>query len=144
MSDEAMKKALDQMIQENAATEPAPEPVVLAEPVPEEVDPLAHLIGQGNDCEQVDPFTAMLDSLLAQENMSKNDEITTKKQPDSEPHEWEFKKTTVFEDDLCEVICKKCYRSMKMDRLESFTEAQTKHQVNPDCSLDVMTGVMAT
>lgn len=142
MSDEAMKKALDQMIADA-------EPVVLAEPVvtqpePVEVDPLAHLIGQGNDCEQVDPFTAMLDGLLAQEGMSKDDEVTTKKQPESEPHEWEFKKTTIFEDDLCEVICKKCFRQMKMDRLESFTEAQTKHGINPDCSMDVMDGVYNT
>ena len=123
-------------------TLPAPPEPAPPEPAPEPVDPLAHLIGRQDPDLDRDPFAAMLDGMLAQEGMSKDDEPAERKQPDFEFHEWEFKKEVVYEDDEVEVICKKCFRQMRMKRTQTTNQAMEAHQVNPDCSLQITSEVM--
>jgi hypothetical protein len=129
--------------EEDGPDEPADPALVETLPAPEEpADPLAHLIGRQDPDLDKDPFAAMLDGMLAAEGMSREDEPAERKQADFAEHEWEFKKEVVFEDDDVEVICKKCFRQMRMKRTQTTNEAMAAHQVNADCSLQITSEVM--
>ncbi len=142
-TDDILKKQLDAMLAE------APQPAAVAgkevpavEAAPAPVDPLAHLIGQANPDADRDPFSMMLDGMLAEEGLSKDTEIAERKTEGFEQHEWEFKSEVKYEDDLVEVICKKCFRQMRMDRHQTTSEAMQAHQVNPDCGMGITSEVM--
>ena len=94
-----MQDALDTMLAKAQAEEagetspdtlPAPE-----ETPPEPVDPLAHLIGTHNPDADRDPFSMLLDGMLAEEGLCKDTPTEERKRPEFEEHEWEFKKEKI-------------------------------------------------
>jgi hypothetical protein len=149
-SDNILKKQLDEMLA--GAETPQEAPAVAAavastlpasaEDAPDAHDPLAHLIGRQDSDFNRDPFASMLDDMLAQEGMSKETETPEHKTDGFEQHEWEFKKELKYEEDLVEVICKKCSCHMRMRRDQTWYEAMETHQVNPDCGMSIASNVM--
>jgi hypothetical protein len=137
---------LDKMIAEAQANPTVAGTVsdTLVPPAPDTtpiLDPLAHLIGGTDPNVDRDPFTLELDALLAQEGLSKETE-TQPKTEGYEAHEWEFKETLIYEDDVVEAVCKKCFRQMRMNRAHTWAEAMEHHKVNPDCGMGVTAEVM--
>ena len=76
----------------------------------------------------------MLDGMLADEGLSKESEVTERKQPGYAEHEWEFKKECIYEDDEVEMICKKCFRQLRMNRTQTTNEAVDAHEINRNCA----------
>lgn len=146
--DDILKKQLDDMLQGDEQPQEVPAAAVAttlpapAEEAPAEPDPLAHLIGRQDPDADRDPFSMLLDDMLAQEGMSKDTEQAERKTQGFEEHEWEFKKEVQYEDDLVEVVCKKCFRQMRMTREQTTNQAMEAHQINPDCGMGVASEVM--
>ena len=150
MSNDAFKSMLDSLTTEDAPAAEAPPPVA-----PEDVptiegngladdDPYKHLVGRvvTND-EIADPFSAMLDGMLASEGMDKNTP-TADKNPEAENHNWESDKDAIYEQDEILMTCSKCCRTMRVSRHESLNEAMDRHQVARDCSMQTVGEIMDT
>jgi hypothetical protein len=127
-----MKNQLDEMLGSEA---PVEEPV-------EEMDPFSHLIGKTVSDADADPFALMLDGMLAGEGLSKETETPQLKTEGYEEHEWELKSELVYEEDLVEAICKKCFRQMRIPRTSTWSEAMLEHNVNPNCGQGLAADVM--
>mgnify|MGYP001454401612 CR=1 FL=1 len=139
MNDDVMKKQLDAML---SGAEPSAQPEAV--PVQEEppFDPLTHLIGNTDPDADKDPFTMMLDGMLAGEGLNKETETPEYKTASFEEHEWELKEELVYEDDVINAICKKCFRQMRMNRQQTWNGAQMAHGINSDCGQGVAADVM--
>lgn len=113
----------------------------MTDPEKPEVDPLEHLIGQG-DGDRKDPFAAMLDELLAAEGRSIAEEII--KNPENEDHEWEEDRAVLYGSDAYVMTCRKCFRTMEVGRSETLGQAMQRHTIAADCSLQVAAEVMGS
>lgn len=145
MSKDAFKDMLDGLVQPEEA--PTVAPVVEAVPTQEgnglaDDDPYKHLVGcQANISDLQDPFSAMLDGMLASEGMDKNTE-TADKNPEPEFHNWESDKIAIYEDDEVLMTCSKCCRTMKMNRKETPASAMARHNIALDCAQQVVGEIM--
>ncbi len=124
--------------EEKAAAEGKPE-----EPKPEEPaepDPLAHLIGKGEQgLGDPSPFDLFLDSVEAEKPA---DFVETVKA--SEHHDWQIVRQAVYSEDHVVWTCSKCCRTVSVERNETLGQALEKIQVREDCSLQVASEVMDT
>ena len=143
---EALDQALDaEVAKDPLMQDPAPE---ACPPVEIPVDPYAHLIGRQLDPDGVDkdPFTAALDAALAAEGVADPKAVETGfKNPESEQHEWESKRDTLFSGDDVHFICKKCFREMYVNRKdETIGQAMVRHKISSDCGMQLAAEVMDT
>lgn len=130
----------------NAEVQSAMEGLQMVEETAQEVpegppDPFAHLVGLQSDGSANDPFAAMLDGMLASEGMSKDDEVG-EKNPEPELHDWESDRETLYSSDTYTLTCRKCIRSVGVQRDETVAQAMQRHGVARDCSVQITAEVM--
>jgi len=136
---EALDQALDQEVAKSPLMQdPSLEQCPVVELPP---DPYAHLIGRQIDPEiDRDPFTAALDAALAAEGVTDARSVETGfKNPESEHHEWESKRDTIYSGDDVHMICKKCFREILINRSqETIGQAMARHKISADCGMQLV------
>lgn len=93
---------------------------------------------------EADPFTVMVDSLLASEGIDGKLEKRRKYDPtrgDVNSHDWVSQRETLFSDESYKFRCKRCLKWVTVGREQTINEAAAEQEVNSDCASQVVQGI---
>jgi len=137
-----MDKIFELMEEQKAAEaskEPAAETPAEVEVDLTEMDPLSKYIGTGAPLVGQSPFDAFLEGIEAEAPP----EAHEYKKP-YEEHDWKSVRATMFGSDHDVWRCQRCFRQVNVQRDETLAQALQKHNVHPDCSVQIAAEVMET
>jgi len=126
-------------LMEEVEEEAKPENNIPAEAPPPAEDPLAKFIGNDKPLVETSPFDAFLDQCEAEAP-----EEVKNAQKAYEDHDWKSVRQTMYGNDHDVWRCQRCFRQVNVERNETLGEALRKHNVHPDCSVQIAAEVMET
>jgi hypothetical protein len=93
-----------------------------------------------------DPFTSMIDSLLATEGVD-GAMVARKKESlngvDPSAHVWKMAREAIFADDDYKFRCAKCLKWVTVPRDSTIDSAVVEQGVNPNCAVQLVTDAMS-